>query len=243
MPRPEIEKAWARASDQDRAFGAAAYQSYHDTLRVFAKTFGTGFIPTVEAFVAMSPNNDYHGNLRSLSSVLYAHHEGLPLDKITISTYKACAYRAIGYLEGERSFLDEVQGQKITSFRHNILYLEASNRVTVDGHMIGLWHGEPLTMKQAAAKMKSPKVYAELEQDFVLVARKHKVAPCVLQATLWALQKRERGVKYSAQADLFSGVSRWLGTAHPKDYPPYIDKREWALWLQGQKGKTHVQAA
>lgn len=58
-----------------------------------------------------------------------------------------------------------------------------------------------------------------------------------------ALQKRERGVKYSEQADLFSGVSRWLGTAHPKDYPPYIDKREWALWLQGQKGKTHVQAA
>ena len=131
----------------DIQMGCKAYPVYHHTLRAMARHYGTGFVPTVEAFVALSPNNDYHGNLRSLASILEALQVGLTFDHCQITTYRGCGVRAWGYLVGEVSFLDTVKGRKITSFRDNILYLRDSRKVTVDGHMISLAHGRDMTMR------------------------------------------------------------------------------------------------
>lgn len=213
--------AWNLVSEGDLAFGQAAYQNYHFSLREWAKAYGFGFIQTVEAFVALSPNNDYHGNLRSLSSVMHNLTEG---DSRPVSTYRACADRATRYLTGEVSFLDTVKGPKITAFRDNILYLDRSRRVTVDGHMVCLWAGRDLTMKEAAALLTKHK-YSVLETGFLAVAKRVGLPPCEVQAAFWGSRKRRLGIKYDGQVGLFTRATRWDCPATPTEYPPFEPTR------------------
>ncbi len=220
MKAENVAAAFRQLLPSDLEFGAMAYPMYHAAMRRFATHYRAPFVQTVEAFVALSPNNDYHGNLRSLASVLAAARDGRGVDSFNVTTYRACAIRAMGYITGQVSFLDTVRGPKITAFRHNILYPHTSRRVTVDGHMIGVWHGENLTMKQAAALMVGPAHYARIEADFLTIARRVKLQGCALQAALWTARKRERGVKYEDQVELFSGLTRLEELPDPQDYPP-----------------------
>lgn len=223
-PRSPFQDMWDQTTPTDRVEGGLAYRRYNLTLRRFAKFYGFGIVPTVEAFAATSPNNDYHGNLRSMAAVLYAVREGIPIDDVTVSCYNACAKRAYGYVTGEVSFLDTVRGLKITAFRHNLLYPRTSNMVTVDGHMFGLWYGEEnMTMKQAALLVgRSPKMYAAVSKDITTFARRMKLLPCQMQAILWIAKKRVTANKYSVQMHMDHGkhdVSRIL--CQPADYLPY----------------------
>lgn len=78
MPVPELSALLAQADSTDRKDGARAYAAYRTVLQRFADHYGAPLDRTVAAFAALSPNNDYHGNLRSLSSVLRAHRDGAP---------------------------------------------------------------------------------------------------------------------------------------------------------------------
>jgi hypothetical protein len=227
--------AMARATDNDKAMGLKAYPNYHLTLRAFSELYGVGIVPTVEAFAALSPNNDYHGNLRSLASVLFAVATGRGLDTVVVSTYNACAARAFSYATGAVSFLDTVAGRKTTSFRHNLLYPQTSKLVTVDGHMLGVWAGKHLTMKEAVPYMK-PGVYDQIERVVQRLARQHKIPVPAVQATLWMQRKRERGVVFSEQVELFSGLSRWDEVCSTGDYPPFgPDVESWREWYWARK--------
>jgi hypothetical protein len=219
-----LEALFARTTSTDRVEGALAYGRYHRVLKAFAGYYGFGIVPTVEAFAATSPNNDYHGNLRSMASVLHAVNQGLGPRDFTVSCYKACAERAYGYATGETSFLDTVKGEKITVFRHNLLYPETSKRATVDGHMFAAWAGDyTMTMKQAALTFSgSKKWYIAVERDIVRLAKKHGLLPHQMQAILWIARKRIQDNKYSTQMHMDHGkqdLSRIL--CRPEDYLPY----------------------
>jgi len=216
-----IASAWAQVSEEDIEMGRKAYFVYHQTLRALAQCYGALFIPTVEAFVAMSPNNDYHGNLRSLVSVMIAMQHGLTFDDCVISTYRACGKRAWGYLSGEVSFLDTVKGKKITSFRDNILYLDDSKRVTVDGHMIAIAAGKNMTMTEANYLLRDGRFYGHVEQAVQALSRSVGLAPCVTQATLWTWRKRTMGIKFDSQVDMFTSGTRWDRVLHPEEILPY----------------------
>ena len=211
---------WDSAHPHDIEEGCKAYERYNKTLHRFAEWYGFGIVPTVEAFAALSPNNDYHGNLRSLASVLQfvaAPH----ISGYKVSTYRACAERAITYLTGEVSFLDTVIGPKIRAFRHNLLYPDTSKEVTVDGHMLHAWLGTSGTMKDAASEM-SLKRYRLIAADIQRMARAHKLLPHQVQAALWITRKRQGAIKLDKQQSLFHAQTD-LGKAdvYPKDYPPY----------------------
>lgn len=218
-----LQEAWGQVNDHDLAFGREAYRVYHRAMRRWADHYGLGFVQTVEAFAALSPNNDYKGNLRSLSSVMAAVARGDRIEEgrtaFTISTYRACGLRAFGYLTGAASFLDTVRGRKITSFRHNILYPEESKLVTVDGHMGALWAGKALTMKQAVPVVDAH--YGDIELGIQRIARRAGLAPCQAQASLWAYRKRAAGILWDRQPDLFRGGTMLDYEAIPTDFPPY----------------------
>lgn len=215
------------ANEDDIREGKLAYFRYNDVLRSFADFYGFGIVPTVEAFAALSPNSDYHGNLRSLASVLSGVRDGVEVGKITVSTYNACAERAYGYVSGETSFLDTVKGRKITAFRHNLLYPETSKEVTVDGHMFAAFKGDPnMTMKEAAYEFgRSSKAYLGVAKAIKTMALKRGLLPHQIQAILWITRKRSAGNKYDTQLHFDHGVddvSRIV--CDPKDYPPYNRK-------------------
>ena len=233
MTEANMCRAWASVTAEDRATGARSYPAYHATLRAFAALYQAPFVGTVEAFAALSPNNDYHGNLRSLASLLYARATGAGLDSATVSTYRACAVRAWGYLTGEVSFLDTVGGRKITSFRHNLLYPDTSNRVTVDGHMVAVWVGKELTMREAVHYLNG-QIYDAIERTVRSVARAEGLPAPAVQATLWVHRKRTRGILFSTQQGLFDGLGRWEGLCLPVDYPPFSAGRDWQEWVRAR---------
>ena len=220
--RLNLNAAWEQTTHTDREMGRSAYPVYQQTLRGLSDLYKTGFVATVEAFVALSPNNDYHGNLRSLVSLLVAYQQGKSFDNCVISTYRACGERAWGYLSGEVSFLDTVKGRKITSFRDNILYLEDSRRVTVDGHMIALGLADPhMTMSEANLALRQTGLYDDIERTVLGIARSSREAPCTIQAALWMWRKRTLGIKMNTQLDLFTGTTKWDGVIPADEIIPY----------------------
>jgi len=219
--RKNVLDAWRQVNLIDLDRGVKAYPTYHHTLRGLASYYNTPFVATVEAFVALSPNNDYHGNLRSLVSLLRAWENRDDFSSCTISTYRACGERAWGYLSGEVSFLDTVKGRKITSFRDNILYLDDSRKVTVDGHMVCIAHGRRMTMTEANLALRHKGTYDHTERAVLTLAKRELIAPCAVQATLWTWRKRTLGIKMDTQQDLFTGTTKWDGVIAPEDIKPY----------------------
>ena len=220
-----LKRAWEDVTSDDIDMGERAYPVYHDTLRGLALAYQSPFVQTVEAFVAMSPNNDYHGNLRSLASLLHARLIGEPFSNCTITTYRACGERAWSYLTGEVSFSDTVKGKKITAFRHNILYPKASRAVTVDGHMIALGLGKNLTMSEANLMLRHRGLYSFVEGAVLGLSRSAGLPVPAVQASLWTMRKRRGGIRFSTQLSLFDEGTAWDRVLTPQDIHPFPPRK------------------
>lgn len=139
-----------RADAADLHDGTTSYSRYNRTLSRLAEHYGASLEATVGAFVALSPNNDYMGNLRSTATLLDGYRRGVPYSALTISTYRACGARAWRCLEGE-DFLSftRPESKKTRAFYANILDPSDPRPVTIDGHMLGVYAGRYMTMKGA----------------------------------------------------------------------------------------------
>lgn len=227
MSVKHLKSMWDQRDETDHNEGLVAYERYNRVMGWFAVHYGYPVGEVTSAFVALSPNSDYHGNLRSLASVLDGYRKGVPLDRITVSTYNACRDRAYSYMGGVIDFHVAVKGLKIRSFRDNIVRHDRSPLVTVDGHMILAWHGVEGTMKDAAKLMKRPAEYRRIAADIVDLAVAEDLAPCQAQAILWLTRKRVMAVKYDAQLSFFRASDDAHKTlCRPEDYLPYPMKQE-----------------
>lgn len=225
--RKNLKDLFELRDDTDHNEGMLSYKRYNIVMNLFAAYYGYPVDEVCSAFVALSPNSDYHGNLRSLASVLDGKNKGVPLEDITVSTYNACRNRAYSYLDGVVSFLDTVKGLKTRAFRDNILRHDRSPLVTVDGHMILAWVGVEGTMKDASRFMKNRSQYLTIAADITELAVAHDMAPCQMQGVLWHTRKRVLNIAYDAQLSLFrasDNANRVLCT--PEEYLPYPTKTE-----------------
>lgn len=184
---------FALADKVDVAEGLLAYQRYHRVINEMAARYGVFPDRTLAAFVALSPNNDYVGNLRSLASCLEGVMAGRPVEAVKVSTYKHCRNRAYDYLLGRVNFLDKARGMKTRSFYHNVLCPESNLWVTVDGHICAAWRGQRLTMKEALVKGK--REYNEIADAIKRLAFAEFMLPNQYQAVLWFTRKRVFGIK------------------------------------------------
>ena len=199
-----LERMYHRADQIDLHEGKLAYMRYHNLLQELARHYDMPFNKVVAAFVALSPNSDYVGNLRSLKTLLEGVQQHLPVASINVSTYRHCLKRAHMYLTGEEEFLDHANGLKIRSFYDNILYPHTSRAVTVDGHIYAVWKNDPtLVMKDAKVTKASYKVVEKCIQD---LADTVGLVPCQVQAVIWFARKRILRIKYEPQLDLFTGA-------------------------------------
>ncbi len=194
-------KKWLDLADEtDRAEGLVAYERYNQVMRQFADKYQCPLDRVVAAFVALSPNNDYHGNLRSLASVLEGNNRNIADENITISTYKHCRNRALTYVRGERTFLDDAKGLKTRAFYQNLLDHTDPFPVTIDGHMAVVWSDRRQTMKEALI---SPATYRTIQANLHRLAGATGMITNQVQAILWFTRKRVHQVKYDAQLGLF----------------------------------------
>ncbi len=225
MSLDNLNKLWKQRDPIDYQEGFVAYNQYRKVMQRFAYFYGLTISRTTSAFVALSPNNDYHGNLRSLASVLYAVQNKQPCENVTVTTYNACRNRAYSYLTGEIDFLKTVKGKKIRAFRDNILRPNTSVEVTVDGHMIAAWTDKNVTMKEAAKLLKTAYTYNTIAKGIREFATDKNITPCQMQAILWLTRKRVLNVKFNAQLSLFSAPNNQNKIiCDPLDYLPYKTK-------------------
>jgi hypothetical protein len=221
MPEAEQERlhaVWRRHDRIDLREGLVAYPRYHGTLQDLARHYGVPPPHVVAAFVALSPNNDYMGNLRSTVTLLEGRHAGAAVTACPVTTYNACRDRAWRFLHGE-DFLGITKGFKTRSFYRNILDPLDPDPVTIDGHMINMVRGERQTMINVARSHR-PSAYEHIAADVRAVAGEVGLIPCQLQAVLWFTWKRIHNIRFQPQLDLFTGDNVWgtiaaAGTIQP----------------------------
>lgn len=207
-PKERILKVYDQADQIDKQEGMLAYERYHATMRIIADFYKFGFCQTVAAFVSLSPNNNWKGNLMSTISLIEGIQAGTNLEEIRTTSYKHCRDRAYQYALGNKDFLMETKGPKIRAFYHNIINPGCKKHITVDGHMFNLWLGTKMTMKDIAMLRPQPK-YRDAEKDFKMAARRLGIIPCQLQAVLWFTWKRINKIVYSPQLGLFNQGDQW----------------------------------
>lgn len=213
MPLPDltqgsIDNLWRmlwQADEIDTHEGQLAYTRYATLLRQLADCYGVAFDRTVAGFVAMSPNNDYFGNLKSLVTVLHNFTTGIPAEQTVISTYRHCMERAWSYIDGSVDFMTTVKGPKIRAFYQNILDPSDPEPVTIDGHMVAAWMGQPLTMKDAIIR---PNQYEILAEPVRRLASNYGMVANQIQAIIWFTRKRVLRVRYDPQMDLLHAADR-----------------------------------
>jgi hypothetical protein len=209
-----------KADKVDRAEGRDAYFRYNRLMMDIADHYSHPSVPMVTAaFVALSPNNDYKGNLRSLVSVLSGLRSGVPEDRITVSTYKHCRDRAISYVTGRDNFMGHAKGLKTRAFFVNVSDPVNDEHVTIDGHVYAAWRGEKLTMKEAKV---SNREYREIQEEIIALSKMTGLIPNQFQATIWFTRKRLLNILFPAQGDLFHGVGDlWRTSIDVRDIRPY----------------------
>jgi len=180
--------------------GLLAYDRYNEMMHRLAVHHDFSLDRVTAAFVSLSPNNDYKGNLRSLVSVLTGIKEGLPARLIRVSTYNQCRDRAYAYASGDRQFLDWTKGPKVRAFYQNILEPQSWGPVTVDGHMFSVYLGKRLRMKEAVRYKLDYDVVAHAVRE---VAFMRCLLPHQVQAILWFAWKRKHKVLMDDQLDFF----------------------------------------
>lgn len=211
-----------RADSIDIREGAVSYLRYNLTLRRFAEYYGASFEGTVAAFCALSPNNDYMGNLRSLVTLLEGRRRGARVETLTVSTYNACRNRAWLFLNGT-PFLEHTQGLKTRNFYMNILDPTDPIPVTVDGHMVSIWYGKRMRMVEAVRTNFKYEVVADGLRE---VASEAGLLANQLQATLWFTWKRLHNVVYSPQLNLLNDEDHWGLDIDPRYIRPFLPKKE-----------------
>lgn len=217
----------ALADDIDHREGRLAYRRYRQTMKDLAHEHGASLAITTAVFCALSPNNDYFGNLRSAATVLKGVQQGWAPEEIAVSTYKHCRDRAYLYATGEVDFMETVKGPKIRSFYRNIMAPSDPYWITIDGHMSVCWHGKVRTMKEAIIKTKAE--YETIADGAREVALSEGLLANQLQAVLWFTRKRVHKSRYDPQPKLWGGATDLWGTyVHPDQCPPYERiKQEW----------------
>jgi hypothetical protein len=198
--------------------GAIAYIRYRETMLRFAEHYSFSLEQVVSVFAALSPNSDYKGNLKSMATVLHGIREGWSSDDFTVTTYRACFNRAYLYATGACAFLDHCKGPKTRSFYQNIVDPYDPLPVTVDGHMLGIWHGQRMTMVEAVRLRYR---YSDVADGIRTVALSRSLRGNQAQAILWFSWKRMNNSVYSPQLSLFQKDDQWGSDIHPSQVKPF----------------------
>jgi hypothetical protein len=153
-------------------------------------------------FAALSPNNDYLGNLRDTNRLLASARAGMNLEDFKVSTYGNNKRKAWRIAHGEKP-LDLLVFPKTRSFYLNIMNPEDPQPVTVDGHIFNAWTGVRISLASAAQKLRAG-FYDAVAEDIRQIGAEQSLIPNVVQGIVWFSWKRMHRILYSRQLEFWS---------------------------------------
>lgn len=201
MSRDNLERILDGAVREDIQLAERAWFRYRDIVGAVAVRHGYQVAVGAAVFAALSPNNDYAGNLRDTASLLSAAKTGQAIDSFKVSTYGNNKRKAWRIAQGERP-LDLIVAQKTRNFYLNVIDPLDPVPVTVDGHIFNAWTGERIPLSSAAQKMRYP-LYDRIADDIRKIGADRKLIPNVVQGIVWYAWKRVHRILYSAQAEFW----------------------------------------
>ena len=93
-------------------------------------------------------------------------------------------------LETDDAILTRLNGQKIKSFYECIMGYDAC---CIDGHAYNIWRGERFGLTTDKVNI-GKKLYAEIQEDYVKVAKKLGKKAYEVQAITWVAWRRIHGI-------------------------------------------------
>lgn len=206
-----IVGVYALADHIDKSEGLTAYEKYHGTMAAFAEAYGKTVEVVAGIFSALSPVNDYWGNLRSMKSVLVGYAEGLPVEKVKCTTSHKNRGKAWDIVTGKLSPLESLGGKKTRNFWMNLVDPKGRHAVTIDRHALSVWMGNRDPRGDVGT------LYDRIADAYREAAQRLGVAPCQVQAVTWFTWKRLNGLVYNGQTDIFHQGNQWRNSVTPDE--------------------------
>lgn len=204
--RDNLIRIWDQASERDIAVAVDSYPKYQKICAKIAAKHG--FEPVIGAavFAALSPNNDYWGNLRDADTLLAAAAGHKTLEDFKVSTYGNNKRKAWRIAHGEDPDA-LIVAQKTSNFFHNIADPADPRYVTIDGHMHNIWFGKraPIQSKNPAVRVVKVdnNLYPIIADGIKDFAAERGLVPCEMQGVLWQTWRRIHAIRTPAQQELW----------------------------------------
>lgn len=189
----------AQALPHDRQAAMNSYFKYRRLATAMAEKYG--FAPVIGAavFAALSPNNDYHGNLRDCHNLLRAAAEGRSLESFAVSTYGQNKRKAWNIVHGADPF-ELIVAKKTRSFFLNVNNPLDPVPVTVDGHMFNCWRNERVSLVGLRHKTGEYEIIADGVRQ---LAAEEGLLPCQMQGILWITHRRIHRILTNGQREFW----------------------------------------
>src|ERR1700679_431044 len=186
---------YSLATKEELRNGATAYRGYHQTMCNFSEAYGFSIRQVAGVFAALSPVNDYLGNLRSMKSMLDGVRDKLPVEAITVTTTHRNRKNAFEIAHGANpAFV--LKGRKTWNFFNNIAYPDDADFVTIDRHALSALLGH----RSMDGRVTD---YDAVARDYKRAAQLKGVLPNVLQSSCWFAYKRLMRIVYDDHPDFF----------------------------------------
>ena len=202
----QFQKVYDQASDKDKEVAIESYYKYRRICAAVARKHGFQARVGAAVFAALSPNNDYWGNLRDTHNLLAAAAAGKKLEDFSVSTYGNNKRKAWAIAHGEDPDV-LIVALKTKNFFHNIDEPDDPNWVTIDGHMYNIFHGVRRPIQSKNNKDRVVKVgvwdYVEIATAVKHFAYDYDLIPCQMQGILWQTWRRIHGIRTPAQQELW----------------------------------------
>jgi hypothetical protein len=200
--RANLEAVLDSAIAEDWNAATAAWYRYQRIVAGIAARYNYPMKTGAAVFSALSPNNDYHGNLRDTNTLLSTMYHGYDLTEFSVSTYMSNKVKAWRIAQGCDP-LTLIVAPKTRNFYLNVIDPQDPVPVTVDGHILNAWLGKRVSLTSAAHKM-TRKLYCVVADDIRLIGAERRIIPNIVQAAVWHCWKRTHKILWKEQTELWS---------------------------------------
>lgn len=207
MSQENLQRVFDQATKVDLETARQAWRKYHDLTTRIAQRHGYTSRTGAAIFAALSPNNDYYGNLRDVHRLLGAAARDrineLPnrLDLFKVSTYGSNKRKAWRIAKGADP-LEEIVAPKTRNFFLNVADPDDPNPVTVDGHIYNAWKGERMKLN-SYQMIVTKRRYHQVADDIRAIAQEVRMAANTVQGIIWYSWRRMHNIKTTDQLEFW----------------------------------------
>ena len=192
--RNNIERVFKLATPEEIKDGVTWYALAQADARRMTIYYSIPLTTVVGVIASLSPNNKWERNVINAKDLIEGYLNGEHKESIKVSTYHAMKDKAWSMLEDmletDEDILTRLNGQKIKSFYECIMGYDAC---CIDGHAYNIWRYERVGLTTDKTNI-GKKLYAEIQGDYVRIAKKLDMKAYELQAITWVAWRRIHGI-------------------------------------------------